>query len=163
MFKLQLFWEGHRNLAQSSSRFWHYLKVSKFQNEFMMSSFLPKNERFFFIWPLFRGRAEILKKNCSFFGRNDDIINSFWNLLTFRRDLNARLEDDPLQTFNSFKYHLVCQYYVSLKFTVICPFLVKFCQRIFILVNLGKTSSLTYSDSPGSTCFVIYCSVNEWW
>ena len=41
-----------------------------------------------------------------------------------RRDLNARLEDDPLQTFNSFKYHLVCQYYDSLKFTVIWPFLV---------------------------------------
>ena len=51
-----------------------------------------------------------------------------------RRDFNAWLEDDPLQTFNSFKYHLVRQYYDSLKFTVIRPFLVKFYQRRFILV-----------------------------
>ena len=28
-------------------------------------------------------RAEILKIFCSCFGRNDDLINSFWNLLTF--------------------------------------------------------------------------------
>ena len=95
------------------------LKVSKFQNEFMISSFLPKNELNFLrisalafkkcsnqknftiqlcqIAPNFRykvplffwsdlfleGRAEILKKFRSFFGRNDDVINSFWNLLTF--------------------------------------------------------------------------------
>ena len=30
-------------------------------------------------------RAEILAIFCSCFGRNDDIINSFWNLLTFKR------------------------------------------------------------------------------
>ena len=35
------------------------------------------------IWTFLKGRAEILKNFCSFFGRNDDIINSFWNLLTF--------------------------------------------------------------------------------
>ena len=27
--KVQLFWEGHKNLAQSSSRFWRYLVMSK--------------------------------------------------------------------------------------------------------------------------------------
>ena len=29
-------------------------------------------------------RAEILKVFCSYFGRNDDLINLFWDLLTFR-------------------------------------------------------------------------------
>ena len=29
-------------------------------------------------------RAEILTIFCSYFGRNDDFINSFWSLLTFR-------------------------------------------------------------------------------
>ena len=32
-----------------------------------------------------KARAEFLKKIRSFFVRNDDIINSFWNLLTFRQ------------------------------------------------------------------------------
>ena len=27
--KIQLFWEGHKNLTQSSSRFWHYLVTLK--------------------------------------------------------------------------------------------------------------------------------------
>ena len=27
-FKVQLFWEGHKNFAQSSSRIWHYLKLN---------------------------------------------------------------------------------------------------------------------------------------
>ena len=44
------------------------LKASNFRNEFMKSSFLPKYERNFF---------------CPYFWRNDDFINSFWNLLTF--------------------------------------------------------------------------------
>ena len=30
-------------------------------------------------------RAEILVIFCSYFGRSDDFINSFWNCLTFRR------------------------------------------------------------------------------
>ena len=58
------------------------IKVSKFQNEFMKSSFLPKYE------PKIVGisalscsvaqyRAEILKIFSSYFGRNDDFINSF--------------------------------------------------------------------------------------
>ena len=62
-----------------------FLKVSKFQNEFTKSSFLPKYEQkncqdFFPVYC----RAEILTIFRSYFGRNDDFINSFWNLLTFR-------------------------------------------------------------------------------
>ena len=66
----------------------YLLKVSKFQNEFMKSSFLLKYEpnkckdfcpvlchktgqRSFYIF-------------CSCFGCNDDFVNSFWNLLTFK-------------------------------------------------------------------------------
>ena len=39
-----------------------------------------------FFWSdlFLEARAEILKKFRLVFGRNDDIINSFWNLLTFR-------------------------------------------------------------------------------
>ena len=43
------------------------LKVSKFQNEFMKSSLLPKYEQ----------RAEIRTIFGSYFGRNYDFINSF--------------------------------------------------------------------------------------
>ena len=60
------------------------LKVSKVQNEFMMSSFLPKNEQKLsncFVVCM----AEILTIFCSYFRRNDDFENSFWNLLTFSR------------------------------------------------------------------------------
>ena len=42
------------------------LEVNKFKNESLKSSFL-----------------EILTNFCSYFGRNDDFINSFWNLLAF--------------------------------------------------------------------------------
>ena len=45
------------------------LKVSKFQNEFMKSSFLQKYGQ---------------KKFRSYFGRNDDFMNSFRKLLAFR-------------------------------------------------------------------------------
>ena len=54
-------------------------KVSKFQNEFMKSSFLPKYEPK--IVPHYR--AEILTIFGSYSGRNEDFINSFWNLLIF--------------------------------------------------------------------------------
>ena len=56
------------------------LKVSKFQNEFMKSSFLSQCYR-----------AEILT--------NDDLINSFWNLLTFSecaKQRNWNYSDEPL-------------------------------------------------------------------
>ena len=55
-------------------------KVSKFQNEFMKSSFLPKCEpKIVRISALYSPhyRAEILTIFGSCFGRNDDFINSF--------------------------------------------------------------------------------------
>ena len=65
-----------------------YLNVSKFQNEFMKSSFLPKYEP---------NIVRISARYCttlltwqkpntifgSYFWRNYDFINSFWHLLTF--------------------------------------------------------------------------------
>ena len=55
------------------------IEVSKFQNEFMKSSFLPKYEpKFVRISALeAQYRAEILTIFGSYFGRNDDFINSF--------------------------------------------------------------------------------------
>ena len=57
------------------SKILRLLKVSKFQNEFMKSSFCSVAQY----------RAEILTIFGSYFGRNDDFINLFWNLLTFKR------------------------------------------------------------------------------
>ena len=48
-----------------------FLKVSKFQNEFMKSSFLPKYE------PNIVRISATLTIFGSYFGRNDDFINSF--------------------------------------------------------------------------------------
>ena len=59
------------------------LKVSKSQNKFMKSSFLPKNKRNIARISALNVRAEILAIFRSFFGRNDDFINLFWDLLTF--------------------------------------------------------------------------------
>ena len=56
-----------------------YLKVSKFQNEFMKSLFLPKYEPGFLPFTVPHYREEILTIFGSYFVR----INSFWNLLTF--------------------------------------------------------------------------------
>ena len=58
------------------------LKVSKFQNEFMKSSFLPKYEpNIVRISALncatLYYRGEILSIFGSYFGRNDDFVNSF--------------------------------------------------------------------------------------
>ena len=64
------------------------IKVSTFQNEFMKLSFLPKYEpNIVRIAALYvpHHRAEILTIFGSYFGRNDDFINSFWNLLTFNK------------------------------------------------------------------------------
>ena len=47
--------------------FLRWIKVSKFQNEFMKSSLLPKAQY----------RAEILTIFGSYFGRNDDFVDSF--------------------------------------------------------------------------------------
>ena len=56
------------------------IKVSKFQNEFMKSSFLPKHEpNIVKISALYlpHYRVEILTIFVSYCGRNDDFINSF--------------------------------------------------------------------------------------
>ena len=57
------------------------LKVGKFQNEFMKSSFLPIYEpkivRISALLSVAQFRAEILTIFRSYFGRNDDFINSF--------------------------------------------------------------------------------------
>ena len=53
------------------------VKVSKSQNKFMKSSFLPKNERNIARISALNVRAEILAIFCSFFRRNDDFINLF--------------------------------------------------------------------------------------
>ena len=62
------------------------LKVSKFHNEFMKSSFLPKYEPKILRMPCIvaQYRTEILTTLGSYFGRNNDFLNSFWNLLTFK-------------------------------------------------------------------------------
>ena len=57
-------------------------------NEFMRSSFLPKYQlgkiyRDFCPGSLLEGRAEISVIFGWYFGRNDDLINSFWIQLTF--------------------------------------------------------------------------------
>ena len=60
---------------------WRYikqsLKVSKFQNKFMMSSFFPKNKQNIARISALTFRAEILAIFRSFFGKNDDFINLF--------------------------------------------------------------------------------------
>ena len=56
-----------------------HLKVRQFQNGFMKSSFLLKYEQN--IVRTLQGRNPY--NFGSYFGRNDDLINSFWNLLTF--------------------------------------------------------------------------------
>ena len=60
------------------------IKVSKSQNKFIKSSFLPKNERIIARISALNVRAEILAIFCSFFGRNNDLIHLFWDLLTFK-------------------------------------------------------------------------------
>ena len=59
------------------------LKVSKSQNKFMKSWFLPKNERNIARISALNVRAGILAIFRSFFGRNDVFKNLFWDLLTF--------------------------------------------------------------------------------
>ena len=99
------------------------LKFSKFQNEFMMSSFLPKYEpNIVRILPctMPHYRAEILKIFGSYFGSNYDFINSFWNLLTFKMKFcwkerwpEGRVTDE-FEVHHHHLYNLwyVCSYYV---------------------------------------------------
>ena len=53
------------------------LKVSKSQNKFMKSSFLPKNKQNIARISALTFRAEILAIFFAFYGRNDDFINLF--------------------------------------------------------------------------------------
>ena len=59
------------------------LKVSKFQNESLKSSYCPKYERKFLKNSALSIQGRIFQIFCSYFGQCDDIIFSFWNLLTF--------------------------------------------------------------------------------
>ena len=66
---------SHQNEEEISSL--DILKVSKFQNEFMKSLFLPKYEQKLSRFLPCVVKAEILTIFGSYFGRNDDFINSF--------------------------------------------------------------------------------------
>ena len=61
------------------------LEVSKSRKQIIKSQILPKTPQFAFeiYWPL-EDRAKISVIFGWDFGRNDDLINSFWILLTFR-------------------------------------------------------------------------------
>ena len=66
------------------------VKVSKFQNVLMKSSFFPKYRRTIvkicaLQCSLVQYREEILKIFGSYFVRNDAFVNSFWNSLTFSK------------------------------------------------------------------------------
>ena len=59
------------------------LKVSKFQNESMKASFLPKYEQKIVRISALCSEGRNLDKFLFVFFGKDDFINSFWNLLTF--------------------------------------------------------------------------------
>ena len=61
------------------------LEVRQFQNKFMKSSFLPKYEQKIAKISALTTQGRNPDNFCSYFGRNDDFINSFWNCLTFRK------------------------------------------------------------------------------
>ena len=93
------------------------LKVSKFQNEFMKSSFLPKYERNIVristLCSVPYYRAEILTIFCWYFGRNDDFINSFWDLLTFGKiylNIYPNYDRNLIRRLNIFHWNLVKKY-----------------------------------------------------
>ena len=56
------------------------LKVSKSQKHFMVSSILPKNERNSLSWTSVEDAQD--SEFRSFFGRNEDTKNCFWDLMT---------------------------------------------------------------------------------
>ena len=74
---------GSRAFWNSFKMFWSVLKVSKFQNENLKSSHCPKFERK--IWKILSWilRTEFFKFFRSDFGKCDDFIFCFWDLLTF--------------------------------------------------------------------------------
>ena len=72
------FWIQQYNSKIQETIFLLWLKVSKSRKQIMVSSVLPKNER----WDNFH---YIKSSQCSFFGRIEDTIICFWHFLTFRR------------------------------------------------------------------------------
>ena len=69
-------------ISRSSTRI--HVKVSQFQNEFMKHRLSQNTDKKL---PSLH-RAKILTIFRSYFGRNDDFINSFWNCLTFSKYSN---------------------------------------------------------------------------
>ena len=63
------------------------LKVSYFQNEFMDSSFLPKSEAKYARISVWHSTGQNFLEYVfdSYFGRSNNFINAFWNLLTFSK------------------------------------------------------------------------------
>ena len=78
--KRTIFW-WHSKVLNNSLPF--ELKVNKFQNEFMKSSFLPKYEQKIVRTSALTSQGRNPDNFCYYFGRNDEFINSFWKLLTF--------------------------------------------------------------------------------
>ena len=77
------------------------LKVINFQNEFTKSSFLTKYEQNIvsisaLYYATLQGRNPYTVFG-SYFGRNDDFINSFWNLLTFNTGTAIVQSCEPLE------------------------------------------------------------------
>ena len=78
-------WKNYR-LEKHCSKLVIILKVSKFQNEFMKSSYLPKYKtKIVRISALYCGTVQGRNPYniCPYFGRNNNFISSFWNLLAF--------------------------------------------------------------------------------
>ena len=63
--------------TNESKKVSYVLKVSYFQNEFMKSSFLPKYERMIVSISALCNEGRKPDNFFSYFGRNDDFINSF--------------------------------------------------------------------------------------
>ena len=78
---------------------WMALKVRRFQKEFMKSLFLPKYEQKTVRISALCSEGRNLDKFCSYFGRNDNFINSFWNCLTFIHDANGTRDTSGEQIY----------------------------------------------------------------
>ena len=80
--KDHIFWEGHKNMTKSSN-FFDTTKgqlTTEWIYEVIVSPKMPtKNFKDFCPGSLLEGRAEILAIFGWHFGRNDDLINSFWS------------------------------------------------------------------------------------
>ena len=135
-----IFWpENHINRS-SALKSRSVSKVSKFQNQFMKSSFLPKYER---------------KNFCSYFGRNDDFINSFWNLLTFKRRtclFKSSLLHKNVSLFTMTFGEKVLTLFGSAKFTKLTLMTCVFFHELFFTCFFNDLSTLQAvgrSENPG--------------